>query len=146
MWIALGHIETPPPIVRLVAPAPAGALPAAPQPPAGASGPLVSGPPSTVRGSVFEMPPGLPAFLKKPVTVPVADEASEFAALAYVAKRAGAPFSHTGPDFALADTRVPFGKPVPVYEFLWYVGNSYIPGVVDINGGGAIRAQNRKPG
>ena len=92
------------------------------------------------------MPPGLPAFLKKPVTVPVADEASEFAALAYVAKRAGAPFSHTGPDFALADTKVPFGKPVPVYEFLWYVGNSYIPGMVDIDGSGAIRAQNRKPG
>lgn len=122
----------PVPIIRLAAPS------GAPLP----SARLPSARP-VVKGSVFEMPPGLPAFLTKQIVVPKGDQSSEFAALASVARQTGVPFSHTGPDYALVGTKVPFGKPVPSYEFLWYVGKSYIPGTVDINGSGAIKAVNQ---
>lgn len=101
-------------------------------------------PSKKVRGSVFEMPPHLPAFLKKQVVVSVSTKSSEFAALASVSQQIGVPFSHTGPDYALYGTKVPFGKPVPAYEFLWYVGKSYVPGTVNINGSGSITAANQK--
>lgn len=132
MWYALGHIETPPPapIVRLVKPASGKPLGA------GSSAPAVT------KGSVFEMPAGLPPFLKKVITVPVRYETSEIAAVRYVARQAGVPFSSTGPDYALLGTAVPFGKPVPVYEFLWYIGQSYVPGVIHIDGSGAVRVNN----
>jgi len=91
------------------------------------------------------MPAGLPPYLKKMVAVPVSDEYSEFAALKSVSRQIGVPFSHTGPNYALLDTRVPFGKPVPSYEFLWYVGHSYIPGTLTLQADGNISASNRKP-
>ena len=142
MWYALGHILTPPPAIT---------RPAAPRKPVittapASPSPTASQPPATVKGAVFEMPTGLPAFLKKTVTVPLSDQPSEFAALKSVARQIGVSFSHTGPDYALTGTKVPFGTPVPAYEFLWYAGNSYVPGVVDIKGGGAISAVNQKPG
>jgi hypothetical protein len=90
------------------------------------------------------MPAGLPPFLKKLVTVPVADETSEFAAVQSVARQISAPFTHKGPDYALVGTSVPFGKPCPAYEFLWYIGESYVPGTLNINGSGAIAAINQK--
>ncbi|MHB1643690.1 MAG: hypothetical protein ACYCS8_13745 [Acidithiobacillus sp.] len=136
MYFAIAHIPSPlqganpAPIVRLVKPAASGA-PA--QPPA-----------SPVNGAVFEMPAGLPAFLRKIITVPAGDESSEFATLQSVAQQVAVPFSHKGPDYALVGTKVPFGKPVPSYEFLWYVGKSYIPGTVSIDGSGAITAVNQK--
>ena len=143
MWYALGHIEqpTPAPIIRTVQPASGAgvAIPRGKQPPA-----VQSTAPAVTKGSVFEMPPGLPPFLKKQVTVPSADASSEFGTLAYVAQQAGVPFTHKGPDYALLGTKVPFGKPVPVYEFLWYIGKSYVPGVININGSGAIAANNQK--
>jgi hypothetical protein len=89
------------------------------------------------------MPAGLPAFLTQQVTVPIADEHSEFAAIASVSRQTSVPFTHKGPDYALVGTKVPFGKPVPAYEFLWYVGQSYIPGTVNIDGSGAIHAVNQ---
>ncbi len=139
------------PIVRLAAPSGtplpalqatlAGSIPTGATPSQGANPQPAT--PAVVKGSVFEMPPGLPAFLTKQIVVPKTDEDSEFAALASVARQTGVPFSHTGPDYALVGTKVPFGKPVPSYEFLWYVGKSYIPGTVDINGSGAIKAVNQ---
>ena len=140
MFYALGHIYTPPAaIVRIVRPAISGST----NPPAS---PLAASPsPSTVQGSVFEMPAGLPPFLKKVIMVPLSDQSSEFATLKSVSRQIGVAFSHTGPDYALAGTKVPFGKPVPSYEFLWYVGKTYIPGTVNINGSGAISAVNQKP-
>ena len=141
MWYALGHIEQPAPIIRTTQPSSGtgvgtaqGKQPPAVQPPA----------PAVTRGSIFEMPPDLPPFLKKQVTVPSGDASSEFGALTYVAQQAGVPFTHKGPDYALLGTKVPFGKPVPVYEFLWYIGKSYVPGVININGSGAIAANNQK--
>ena len=144
MFYAIAHIAAPlqganpVPIIRLAAPS-GTPPPATPSPPARLPGAT----PAVVKGSVFEMPPGLPAFLTKQIVVPKTDEDSEFAALASVARQTGVPFSHTGPDYALVGTKVPFGKPVPSYEFLWYVGKSYIPGTVDINGSGAIKAVNQ---
>lgn len=136
MWFAIAHIQQPAPIVRRVLPAASGSpAPAAPN--------GVTAPPSPVNGAVFEMPPGLPAFLTKQITVPKADEDSEFAALASVARQTGVPFTHTGPDYALVGTKVPFGRPVPSYEFLWYAGKSYIPGTINVNGSGAIAAVNQ---
>ena len=143
MFYAIAHIPTPPqapnpvPIIRLAAPSgtPLTALQAA----TGAT-PVK---PAVVKGSVFEMPPDLPAFLTKQIVVPTTDEDSEFAALASVARQTDVPFSHTGPDYALVGTKVPFGKPVPSYEFLWYVGHSYLPGTVYIDGSGAIKAVNQ---
>lgn len=132
MFYALGHIYTPP--AAIVRPA----ISRSANPPASPSS-------SKVKGSVFEMPAGLPPFLKKVITVPLSDQSSEFAALKSVAKQVGVAFSHAGPDYALAGTKVPFGKPVPSYEFLWYVGKTYIPGTVNINGSGAISAVNQKP-
>lgn len=137
MWFAIAHIQQPAPIVRLAKPAASGAT--APSAPNGVTAPL-----SPVNGAVFEMPAGLPAFLRKIVTVPVADEFSEFAALNSVATQVSIPFTHKGPDYALISTSVPFGKPVPSYEFLWYVGKSYIPGTIDVNGSGALAAVNQK--
>lgn len=144
MWYALGHIYqppvTPPPAIsRMVQPAKPALLPSAP-----VAVPTPTAPKVT-KGAVFEMPANLPAFLRKVVTVPDSDKTSEFAALKYVAKQAGVPFSHTGPDYALMGTKVPFAHPVPAYEFLWYVGNSYIPGVLNANGNGAIVVGNSKP-
>ncbi|BDB13378.1 hypothetical protein [Acidithiobacillus ferrooxidans] len=144
MFYAIAHIPSPlqgvnpAPIVRLVHPAASGA-PAAPGMPSGPA--LVPAPP--VNGAVFEMPAGLPAFLRKIITVPTGDESSEFAAIQSVAQQVAVPFSHKGPDYALVGTKVPFGKPVPSYEFLWYVGQSYIPGTVSIDGSGAITAVNQ---
>ncbi|MBU2862024.1 hypothetical protein HF290_17050 [Acidithiobacillus ferrooxidans] len=132
MFYAIAHIPqpaNPAPIVRLVQPAAASVQPPAAQ--------------SAVNGAVFEMPAGLPAFLRKIITVPTGDQSSEFAALASVAQQVAVPFSHKGPDYALVGTKVPFGKPVPSYEFLWYVGKSYIPGTVSIDGSGAITAVNQ---
>jgi len=134
MYFAIAHIPSPlqganpVPIVR---PAATGAPV---QPPAAQS---------AVNGAVFEMPAGLPAFLRKIITVPTGDESSEFATLQSVAQQVAVPFSHKGPDYALVGTKVPFGKPVPSYEFLWYVGKSYIPGTVSIDGSGAITAVNQ---
>lgn len=141
MWYALGHIEQPAPIIRMAQPSSGAGATATQgmQPPA-----VQPAAPAVTKGSVFEMPPGLPPFLKKQITVPVGDASSEFAAIAYVAQQAGVPFTHQGPDYALLGTKVPFGKPVPVYEFLWYLGKSYVPGVVNINGSGAIAADNQK--
>lgn len=141
MFYAIAHIPQPvpmirpAPIVRLVRPAaPSSPLPALQV--ATGTTPAASfasrrGP---VNGAVFEMPAGLPAFLRQIVTVPVTDETSEFAAIESVARQTGMPFSHKGPDYALVGTKVPFGKPVPSYEFLWYVGHSYIPGTVKFYG------------
>jgi hypothetical protein len=152
MFYAIAHIPqgaNPAPIIRLAAPsgtslpalqaALAGSIPTGATPSQGAT----PAKPAVVKGSVFEMPPGLPAFLTKQIVVPKTDEDSEFAALASVARQTGVPFSHTGPDYALVGTKVPFGRPVPSYEFLWYVGKSYIPGTVDIDGSGAIKAVNQ---
>ena len=136
MWYALGHIEQPAPIIRMAQPAAR----------VGAGRSLGTQAPTVTKGSVFEMPAGLPPFLKKQITVPAGDANSEFATLGYVAQQAGIPFTHTGPDYALLGTKVPFGKPVPVYEFLWYVGKSYVPGVININGSGALAAANQKSG
>ena len=152
MFFAIAHIPTPlqganpVPIIRLAAPSgtplPPATLPAA------LAGSIPTGAtpvkPAVVKGSVFEMPPGLPAFLTKQIVVPKMDEDSEFAALASVARQTDVPFSHTGPDYALVGTKVPFGQPVPSYEFLWYVGHSYLPGTVYIDGSGAIKAVNQK--
>lgn len=135
MFYALAHIA-PPPIVSKTLSA---AKPVIEPMPSSAA-------PQVVHGSVFEMPAGLPAFLRKPVVVPKSDEYSEFATLASVAQQVGVSFSHNGPDYALYKTKVPFGRPVPSYEFLWYVGKSYIPGTVIINGSGAIRVVNQKAG
>ena len=161
MFFAIAHIPTPlqganpVPIIRLAAPS-GTSLPASPAALAG-SIPTGATPsrrpqdtgatpakPAVVNGAVFEMPPGLPAFLTKQITVPKTDEDSEFAALASVAQQTGVPFTHTGPDYALVGTKVPFGQPVPSYEFLWYVGKSYIPGTINVNGSGAIAAVNQK--
>ena len=142
MWYALGHIEQPAPIIRMTQPA-TGARPGKPL---GAGMPLGNQGVTVTKGSIFEMPPGLPPFLKKQITVPVGDTNSEFTALSYVAQQAGVSFTHKGPDYALLGTKVPFGKPVPVYEFLWYVGKSYVPGVININGSGALAAVNQKSG
>lgn len=145
MFYAIAHIPSPLqganplPIVRPVHPAASGkgrpATSGAPVP--------VQPPASPVNGAVFEMPAGLPAFLRKIITVPVGDESSEFATIQSVAQQVGVSFSHKGPDYALVGTKVPFGKPVPSYEFLWYVGQSYIPGTVSIDGSGAITAVNQ---
>ena len=161
MFYALGHIFTPPAIVRpatapqkpaiggggsqkpVITTSPAASLPAASLPAASPSS-ATSSQGATVKGNVFEMPAGLPPFLKKAVTVPLSDQSSEFAALKVVAQNIGVPFSHTGPDYALVGTHVPFGKPVPAYEFLWYVGKSYVPGTVNINGSGSITVANQK--
>ena len=152
MFYAIAHIPTPlrganpVPIIRLAAPsgtslqAATGATPSRRPQDTGAT----PAKPAVVKGSVFEMPPGLPAFLTKQIVVPKMDEDSEFAALANVARQTGVPFSHTGPDYALVGTKVPFGQPVPSYEFLWYVGHSYLPGTVYIDGSGAIKAVNQK--
>ncbi len=137
MWYAQGHIEQPAPIVRFATPA--GATPSQ-----RAGPPARPLPPTVVKGSVFEMPAGLPPFLKKQVIVPVADETSEFAAVQSVALQISTPFTHKGPDYALVGTSVPFGKPCPAYEFLWYIGESYVPGTLNINGSGAIAAINQK--
>jgi hypothetical protein len=139
MFYAIAHIDQPPAVVQpapmIRQPTPGGApLPSARLPSAR----------PVVRGSVFEMPPGLPAFLTKQIVVPKTDEDSEFATLASVARQTGVPLSHTGPDYALVGTKVPFGKPVPSYELLWYIGHSYLPGTVYINGSGAIKAINQK--
>ncbi len=160
MFFAIAHIKQPPAgvqppaIVRLATPpgaTPPGATPsrrpqgtgATPSPGATPTTLPSASPARVVRGSVFEMPPGLPAFLTQQIVVPKTDEDSEFAALASVARQTGVPFSHTGPDYALVGTKVPFGQPVPSYEFLWYVGHSYLPGTVYINGSGAIAAVNQ---
>jgi len=141
MWFAIAHIQ-PVPILRAASPT-ASSAPSSAGGMSGSSGTASTKQPSTVvKGSVFEMPAGLPPFLKKLVTVPKSDEYSEFTALKSVAHQVGVPFSHTGPDFALIGTNVPFGKPVPSYEFLWYVGQSYIPGTLNIDGSGAIVAKN----
>jgi hypothetical protein len=139
MWFAIAHINPPAPIVRPVTPAVSGNANSG-KANAATGSPAAR---STVNGAVFEMPAGLPSFLKKLVMVPKSDEFSEFAALQSVAQQVGVPFTHTGPDFALIGTQVPFGKPVPSYEFLWYVGQSYIPGTVNVNGSGAIAVANR---
>ena len=135
MWFAIAHIEQPAPIVRRVLPAISGTP---------AQSATTPGTTSPVNGEVFEMPAGLPAFLRKIVTVPVSDESSEFAALNSVAGQVSVPFTHKGPDYALISTRVPFGKPVPAYEFLWYLGQSYIPGTINVNGSGSVAAVNQK--
>ena len=137
MFYALAQLPPPPPPVIRV-------LPAATPP----GRPAVTTPPAqtkVVQGSVFEMPPGLPAFLTKPVVVPRADADSEFAVVASVALQVGVPFTHSGPDYALLGTQVPFGRPVPAYELLWYAGHSYVPGMIDVDGSGAIRVVNQKP-
>ena len=149
MFYAIAHIPTPlqganpVPIVRLAAPS-GTSLPASP---AALAGSIPTGAttarPAVVKGSVFEMPPGLPAFLTTQIVVPKTDEDSEFAALANVSRQTGVPFSHAGPDYALVGTKVPFGRPVPSYEFLWYAGKSYIPGTINVNGSGAIAAVNQ---
>jgi hypothetical protein len=130
MYFAIAHIQQPAPIVR----------PGKPAAPKAAS----STPSPSINGAVFEMPAGLPPFLKKLVTVPVSDKSSEFAALNSVARQVSVPFTHKGPDYALYGTQVPFGKPVPAYEFLWTIGRSYIPGTINVNGSGAITAVNQK--
>lgn len=147
MFYALAQLPPPPPPVIRV-------LPAAPL--SGSTSPAASPAPQiikmlptparkVVQGSVFEMPPGLPAFLTKPVVVPKADAYSEFAVVASVARQVGVPFTHSGPDYALLGTQVPFGRPVPAYELLWYAGHSYVPGMIDVDGSGAIRVVNQKP-
>ena len=152
MWLAIADIYLPLPIAQ---PAPI----ASPVSPTAATGsapialqtstPVAPSPAPVAKPVVnkpaFGMPAGLPPFLKKMVTVPVSDEYSEFAALKSVAHQVGVSFSQTGPNYALLDTRVPFGKPVPSYEFLWYVGHSYIPGTLIIQSNGAISVSNRKP-
>ncbi len=146
MFYAEAHIFTPPAVVRPVAPHNSISL-LTKQPIVQVlpnSKTQATAPSKKVRGSVFEMPPHLPAFLKKQVVIPVGTKSSEFAALASVSQQIGVPFSHTGPDYALYGTKVPFGKPVPAYEFLWYVGKSYVPGTVNINGSGSIMAANQK--
>ena len=137
MWFAIAHIQ-PVPIIRAASPTVSGKVNST----SGAAA-FPQAAKSAINGAVFEMPAGLPPFLKKLVTVPKSDEFSEFTALKSAAQQVGVPFSHTGPDFALIGTKVPFGKPVPCYEFLWYVGQSYIPGMVNVNGSGAIAATNQ---
>jgi len=147
MWFAIADIVQP---VQIVQPAPiaspvsqtAGNTLTASQAAASQASPQAMPAPHRPE---FQMPAGLPPYLKKMVAVPVSDEYSEFAALKSVSRQIGVPFSHTGPNYALLDTRVPFGKPVPSYEFLWYVGHSYIPGTLTLQADGNISASNRKP-
>ncbi|MGC9216492.1 hypothetical protein [Acidithiobacillus sp.] len=134
MWYAIAHIELPAPSIRVSRPATSGT---------GKKPVISSQPPKVTKGAVFEMPAGLPPFLKKLITVPVGDETSEFTAVQSLARQVGVPFTHKGPDYALMGTAVPFGKPVPAYEFLWYIGQSYVPGTLNINGSGAIAAHNQ---
>jgi hypothetical protein len=147
MWFAIADIVPPivqaAPIASPVSQTAGNTLTASQAAASQASPQAIAAPAPVENRAVFQMPAGLPPYLKKMVTVPKADEFSEFAALKSVAHQVGVPFSHTGPNYALLDTRVPFGKPVPSYEFLWYVGQSYIPGTVNVNGSGAIAVANQ---
>jgi hypothetical protein len=125
MWYALGHIEEPAPIIRVVQ-----VVPSRHKPPA--------------------IPAGWPGFMHKRIQVPRQFRVSEFQSLAYVAKQAGISFAHAGPDYALWDCpNVPYGQPVTVYQMLWSLEHSYIPGELHVDrppsGQWVLQAVNQKP-
>jgi hypothetical protein len=122
------------PVLALAAP-----LPQAPQ-----------APKARTVSHAFRLPANTPCLLRKQVYISKSDQSSEFHVLASVARQLHVHFVHTGPDYALFYTRVPFAKSVSAYEMLSKVGHSYVPGTVTVTvlpgGQTSISANNRTPG
>lgn len=143
MWYALGHIEQPAPAIRQVAPVMRKPLPAArvAQPVRAKPAKAIQIQTRTVYATHCHPVPG---YLKKMVVIPAEYQVSEITALHFLAHKMGLRFVHAGPDYALYDTRVHFGKSVTALQFIQSVLNSYVPGVLFIRHG-TLTVENLPP-
>lgn len=99
--------------------------------------------------TVHIIPAGLPLYMWKSIKVPKQDVFSEFKTLRYISKKTGVHFSHSGPDYALLGCKIPYGKFTTVYNILYDLGHSYVPGTLEVvmtrPNDWAIKVMNRKP-
>lgn len=125
MWYALGQIKEPTPVIRVVQvarPKPRPMLKVAP----------VQVQTVKTRTAYTTHCQPVPGYLQKMVVIPTDYQVSELSALRLLAHKMGLHFAYAGPDYALYDTDVPFGRPVTVLRFIQSVINSYVPGVMFI--------------
>lgn len=150
MWYALGHIEQPAPVIRKAAPVIRQVAPVVQKPqPAALVAPRVMANPApdiqvqthTVYTTQCRPVPG---YLQKMVVIPAEYQVSEITALHFLARKIGLRFTHAGPNYALYDTRVHFGKSVTALQFIQSVLNSYVPGVLFIRHG-TLTVENLPP-
>ena len=143
MWYALGHIEQPAPVTRQVAPVMRKPLPATRVTPHMRIKPTKVIQIQTRTVYATHCRP-VPDYLQKMVVIPAKYQVSEVSALRLLAQKMGLRFVHAGPDYALYDTRVHFGKSVTALRFIQSVLDSYVPGVLYI-WHGTLTVENLPP-